>query len=121
MKQLLKRWNQKNHFKEHNVICKESTIFASNTSGLSITEIASATNRREKVIGMHFFNPVPVMKLVEIIKGQETSEESFGIVNNLVESFGKVRILINIFGGYGYTRNYLVERIVIANNLLKGK
>jgi 3-hydroxyacyl-CoA dehydrogenase len=49
--------------------------------------------------------------LVEIIKGQETSEESFGIVKNLVKSFGKVRILINIFGGYGYTRNYPVERM----------
>jgi 3-hydroxybutyryl-CoA dehydrogenase len=86
---------KKEIFKELDVICKESTVFASNTSGLSITEIATATNRREKVIGMHFFNPVPVMKLIEIIKGQETSEESFEMIKNIVESFGKVGILVN--------------------------
>jgi len=82
-------------FKELDAICKKSTVFASNTSGLSVTEIASATNRREKVVGMHFFNPVPVMKLVEIIKGQDTSEESYQVIKNLVESFGKTGILVN--------------------------
>ncbi|MCQ6281680.1 3-hydroxybutyryl-CoA dehydrogenase [Bacillus sp. EB600] len=82
-------------FKELDVICKDSTIFATNTSGLSITEIASVTNRPNKVIGMHFFNPVPVMKLIEIIKGQETSNECFEIVKNLTESFGKTGIQVN--------------------------
>lgn len=68
---------------------------ASNTSGLSITELATATTRRDKVVGMHFFNPVPVMKLVEIIKGQETSEEAFQVIKGMVESFGKVGITVN--------------------------
>lgn len=81
--------------KELDGICKEETIFASNTSGLSITELATGTSRREKVVGMHFFNPVPVMKLVEIINGQETSEEAFLIIKNMVESFNKVGITVN--------------------------
>lgn len=81
--------------KELDAICKEDTIFASNTSGLSITELATATIRREKVVGMHFFNPVPVMKLVEIIKGQETSDEAFIVIKNMVESFNKVGITVN--------------------------
>ncbi|WP_435798964.1 3-hydroxybutyryl-CoA dehydrogenase [Peribacillus asahii] len=86
---------KKELFKELDTICKETTVFASNTSGLSITEIAASTNRSDKVVGMHFFNPVPVMKLIEIIKGQETSEETFGLVKNMVESFGKIGILVN--------------------------
>ncbi|MEX2460987.1 MAG: 3-hydroxybutyryl-CoA dehydrogenase [Paenibacillaceae bacterium] len=81
-------------FVELDAICKKSTVFASNTSGLSITEIATATNRRDKVVGMHFFNPVPVMKLVEIIKGQETSDESFVLIKEMVETFGKVGISV---------------------------
>lgn len=86
---------KKNLLKELDAICKETTIFASNTSGLSITELATATMRREKVVGMHFFNPVPVMKLVEIIKGQDTSEEAFLAIKNMVESFNKVGITVN--------------------------
>lgn len=86
---------KKNLLKKLDAICKETTIFASNTSGLSITELATATMRREKVVGMHFFNPVPVMKLVEIIKGQETSEEAFLVIKNMVESFNKVGITVN--------------------------
>lgn len=82
-------------FKELDTICKETTIFATNTSGLSITEIASITNRPDKVVGMHFFNPVPVMKLIELTRGYDTSDETLGLVENLVESFGKVKILVN--------------------------
>lgn len=62
-------------FKTLDAICKPEAILATNTSSLSITEIAAATSRPEKVIGMHFFNPVPMMKLVEVIKGQLTSQE----------------------------------------------
>src|SRR5512136_2013623 len=67
-------------YQELDRLCAPQTILASNTSGLSITEIASVTKRPEKVVGMHFFNPVPVMKLVEIIKGQSTSEETFAVI-----------------------------------------
>lgn len=86
---------KKKLFKELDEICKTSTIFASNTSGLSITELATATNRQDKVIGMHFFNPVPVMKLVEIIKGPETSEETYQLIKTLTETLGKEGITIN--------------------------
>lgn len=85
---------KKTLFKELDSICKPSTIFASNTSGLSITELATATNRKNKIIGMHFFNPVPVMKLVEIIRGQETSEETYQKIKSLTESLGKEGITI---------------------------
>ena len=73
---------KKETFKKLDEICKEDTILATNTSSLSITEIASSTNRPDKVIGMHFFNPVPVMKLVEVIKGIGTSEE---VKNKIIE------------------------------------
>ena len=63
-------------FKELDELCKPDTIIATNTSALSITEIAAATNRPDKIIGMHFFNPVPMMKLIEIVKGLATSEET---------------------------------------------
>ncbi|WP_054635887.1 3-hydroxyacyl-CoA dehydrogenase NAD-binding domain-containing protein [Thalassobacillus sp. C254] len=74
--------------------CKPSTIFASNTSGLSITEMAGSVERSGKVIGMHFFNPVPVMKLVEIVKGEQTSEETFNTAHQLVKEFGKTAITV---------------------------
>ena len=80
--------------KELDAICKETAIFASNTSGLSITELASATNRRDRVIGMHFFNPVPVMKLVEVVRGQETSDETFETIRQLAEALGKKAIAV---------------------------
>src|SRR5512143_3883267 len=76
---------KKQVYKELDQLCSKETLLASNTSGLSITEIASATQRPEKVIGIHFFNPVPVMKLVEIIKGQSTSQETYKVVRDLAE------------------------------------
>jgi 3-hydroxybutyryl-CoA dehydrogenase len=75
-------------------ICLPTAIFASNTSGLSITEMASATSRPNRIIGMHFFNPVPVMKLVEIIKGTETDEETVRQTQELAEKMGKEYIMV---------------------------
>lgn len=75
-------------------ICKPSTIFASNTSGLSITEMASSVERSGQVIGMHFFNPVPVMQLVEIIRGEQTSDETFETAHEVARQFNKVAISV---------------------------
>ena len=76
-------------------ICKPETIFASNTSGLSITEMASVTKRPQKVVGMHFFNPVPVMKLVEVIKGTATDEQTYNLAVELSKKMGKEPISVN--------------------------
>ena len=95
---------KKQVYKELEQLCGKETIFASNTSGLSITEIASMTKRPEKVIGMHFFNPVPVMKLVEIIKGQSTSEETFKVIKALAEKLGKTPIAVNEAPGFAVNR-----------------
>lgn len=81
-------------------VCKSETILASNTSSISITEIASATNRQEKVIGMHFFNPVPLMKLVEIVRGNATSDRIFGIIKNVVEKLGKSPVEVKDSPGF---------------------
>ena len=94
-------------FKELDQICKSETIFSSNTSSLSITEVASATNRPDKVIGMHFFNPAPVMKLVEVIKGIATSEESFQKVKELALAIGKEPVEVAEAPGF------VVNRILI--------
>lgn len=83
---------KKELFAELDKICKPETIFATNTSSLSITEIAGATNRPDKVIGMHFFNPVPLMKLVEVIKGVSTSEETKNIVIEVVKKVDKTPV-----------------------------
>src|SRR5690554_2951662 len=79
---------KKEIFAKLDEICKEDAILATNTSSLSITEIANSTNRPDKVIGMHFFNPVPVMKLVEIIKGIATSEETKNKIYDLSKDLG---------------------------------
>ncbi|MGD9570120.1 MAG: 3-hydroxybutyryl-CoA dehydrogenase [Sedimentibacter sp.] len=83
---------KKELFAELDQICKQDAIFATNTSSLSITEIAGATNRPDKVIGMHFFNPVPVMKLVEVIKGISTSEETKNKVIELIKKIEKTPV-----------------------------
>ncbi len=95
---------KKQVYKELEQLCAKETILASNTSGLSITEMASMTKRPAKVIGMHFFNPVPVMKLVEIIKGQSTSEETFQVIKALAEKMGKTPIAINEYPGFAVNR-----------------
>lgn len=93
--------------KELDSICKEQTIFATNTSSLSITEMANATNRPDKVVGMHFFNPVPVMKLVEVIKGIATSEATKDIIFDLTKSVGKTPVEVEEAPGF------VVNRILI--------
>ena len=80
---------KKKVFQQIESICNKEAILATNTSSLSITEIASVTNRAEKVVGMHFANPVPIMPGVEIIKGLETSQETLDAVYNLAIRFGK--------------------------------
>ena len=81
-------------------ICKPETILASNTSSISISTIAQATNRPEKVIGMHFMNPVPIMKLVEVINGDLTSEETNQIVISAAEKMGKTALSCNDAPGF---------------------
>lgn len=88
-------------------LCGEDTIFATNTSSLSITEMATATNRPDKVVGMHFFNPVPVMKLVEVINGIATSEETQNTIVELSKKLGKTPVLVEEAPGF------VVNRILI--------
>lgn len=87
-------------FQELDALCKPETILASNTSSISITTIADATNRPEKVIGMHFMNPVPIMKLVEIINGKETSEQTNAAVIQASEQMGKTALSCNDSPGF---------------------
>ena len=87
-------------FSELDTICREDTILATNTSSISIDAIARATNRPDRVIGMHFMNPVPIMKLVEVIKGPETLVEVTDVVISVAESMGKVALLCNDSPGF---------------------
>ena len=89
-----------NIFKELDQVCRKEIILSSNTSSISITRIASTTQRPSQVIGMHFMNPVPVMQLVEIIRGLQTSQESFNIVKSLTEKMGKTPVEANDFPGF---------------------
>lgn len=94
-------------FAELDELCKPETIIATNTSALSITEIAAATNRPDKIIGMHFFNPVPAMKLIEIVKGLTTSEETRETILALTEAIGKTPVDVAEAPGF------VVNRILI--------
>ena len=94
-------------FKTLDKICKPEAILATNTSSLSITQVASYTTRPEKVIGMHFFNPVPMMKLVEVIKGQLTSEEVHQTIIEIAKQIGKTPVSVNEAPGF------VVNRILI--------
>ena len=87
-------------FKKLDEVTPKETILASNTSSISITRIASATQRPDRVIGMHFFNPVPVMKLIEIIRGLATSDETFRITRELSLNLGKTPLEANDFPGF---------------------
>ena len=98
---------KKQIFAELDEICGEDAILATNTSSLSITEVASATKRPDKVIGMHFFNPAPIMKLVEVIKGMATSEETFNKVKEVAENIGKKPVEVAEAPGF------VVNRILI--------
>ena len=94
-------------FAELDQLCKPETIIATNTSSLSITEIAAATNRADKIIGMHFFNPVPMMKLVEIIKGLATSDATRDTILELTRNLGKTPVEVEEAPGF------VVNRILI--------
>ena len=98
---------KKQIFAELDEICGENTILATNTSSLSITEVAAATNRPHKVIGMHFFNPAPVMKLVEVIRGMATGQETYDRVKEIAESIGKTPVEVAEAPGF------VVNRILI--------
>lgn len=94
-------------FKKLDGVCRPGVILATNTSSISITKLAAATKRPELVIGMHFFNPVPVMRLVEVIKGINTSREAFETTCKLVEQFGKTPVGVNDSPGF------IVNRMLI--------
>ena len=98
---------KKQIFKELDEICKPEAILATNTSSLSITEIATATKRVDKVIGLHFFNPAPVMKLVEIIKGMGTSQETYDVMHELVINISKEPVQVEEAPGF------VVNRILV--------
>ena len=87
-------------FQKLDEVCPPHAILASNTSSLPITEIAAVTKRPEKVIGMHFMNPVPVMKLVEVIRGLQTADEVYQVVEDLAKQMGKVPVSVNDFPGF---------------------
>ena len=98
---------KKRIFSELDEICNPDCILATNSSSLSITEIAAATKRPEKVIGMHFFNPVPVLRLVEVIRGQLTSDSSYLFISDMAKEIGKVPVQVNEAPGF------LVNRLLI--------
>ena len=89
-----------NIFKQLDAACPEDTILATNTSSISITQIAAVTSRPEQVIGMHFMNPVPIMPLVEIIVGYNTSETVLNFTKNLAEEIGKTPVIVNDYPGF---------------------
>jgi len=91
---------KKTIFEKLDTICAPEAILSSNTSSISITKIAAVTKRPEKVIGMHFFNPVPLMKLVEVIRGIATSDATYAKVKELSEKFGKVPVECNDYPGF---------------------
>ncbi|NQX76151.1 3-hydroxybutyryl-CoA dehydrogenase [Gilvibacter sp.] len=87
-------------FEDLDKLCPDDTILATNTSSISITQIAAVTSRPEMVIGMHFMNPVPIMKLVEIIKGYNTSQETYATVAEISEKLNKVPVEVNDYPGF---------------------
>lgn len=91
---------KKTVFQELDGLVRDDVIFASNTSSISITELGAATKRPDKFIGMHFMNPVPIMKLVEIIRGMETSDETTKTIVALSEKMGKIPVEVNDYPGF---------------------
>ena len=103
---------KKSVFKELDELCRPEVIISSNTSSMSLTEIAVATNRPDKVCGMHFFNPVPLMRLVEIIRGYSTSDETVAIATNLAKKMGKITVEVK-----KDSPGFIVNRIMIPHFL----
>lgn len=101
---------KKQLFQELDKICKKDCIFASNTSTIPITDLASVTTRAEKFIGMHFMNPVPLMKLVEVIRGLKTDDETTKIIKELSEKIGKIPVEVN--DGPGFVSNRLLMPMI---------
>lgn len=99
---------KKKVFKEMDELTRSEVILATNTSSMSITEIAASTSRPDKVVGMHFFNPVPLMRLVEVIKGLETSDETVDVTWKLAERLGKTPVLVK-----KDTPGFIVNRIMM--------
>ena len=91
---------KKSIFKDLDRFCPDDTILATNTSSISIAAIAAVTNRPDRVIGMHFMNPVPLMKLVEIISGYSTSQETFQVVKEMSEKLGKTPVSVQDYPGF---------------------
>ncbi|MCG8426983.1 MAG: 3-hydroxybutyryl-CoA dehydrogenase [Chromatiales bacterium] len=87
-------------FRDLDRICKPETVLATNTSSISLTRIARVTSRPEKVIGMHFMNPVPLMKLVEVIRALQTSDEVYQLIDDLSKQIGKVPVEVNDSPGF---------------------
>lgn len=105
-------------FQDLDKIVSPSTILATNTSSISVTKIAAATNRPDKVIGMHFFNPVPVMKLCELIRALQTSDETYQKTSQLAKDLGKVDSLSKDFAGFTVNRilcPYINEAIQVLH------
>ena len=92
--------SKKHVFQELDRLCPEQAIFASNTSSISITNLASVTERPEKFIGMHFMNPAPLIRLVEVVKGLDTSDETVERVKELAERMGKVPVVVSDSPGF---------------------
>jgi 3-hydroxybutyryl-CoA dehydrogenase len=95
---------KKSIFADLQKIAKPDALFASNTSSIPITRLASATDRPTKFIGMHFMNPVPIMSLVEIIRGHKTSDETYAVVKDLAEKMGKITICSEDYSGFVVNR-----------------
>ena len=91
---------KKQIFKELDTICNDETVFASNTSSISITRLAEVTKRPERFAGMHFMNPAYTMKLVEVVKGMHTSDETVNIITAVAEIMGKIPVVVNDFPGF---------------------
>lgn len=103
---------KKSVFKELDELCRPEVIIASNTSSMSITEIAAATKRPERICGMHFFNPVPLMKLVEVIRGFSTSDETIAVTTELAKKMGKITVEVK-----KDSPGFIVNRIMIPHML----
>jgi 3-hydroxybutyryl-CoA dehydrogenase len=103
---------KKSVFKELDQLCRPEVILASNTSSMSLTEIAAATKRPDRVCGMHFFNPVPLMKLVEVIRGYSTSDETVAVTTELAKKMGKITVEVK-----KDSPGFIVNRIMIPHML----
>lgn len=107
-------------FRQLEELCPPQVIFASNTSSIPITELATATKRPDRVAGMHFFSPVPVMKLVEIIRGLKTSDETIRVIKELTDKIGKIGVFVKDGPGFLVNRVNAALRNEVYNCLAEG-